>query len=246
MAEEEREDGTKEQEAEAEEQPGEPEEIDIELTPPQPARRRGWGAGPVTVVVIVAAVLVWYLLVQVQRTREREVQEHEARVEGYQSRLLKIGTDLKEPAEDNEEGDVSAAIQGLETAASRISDVAASAAAAGDDEFSEAVHVTKRAANKAAAEARAQQTELQELVADSLRDIRRRLGAGQEAKPAEEATAEEVTPPGRKPPPAESEATAVPEPAPREQAQRSPREAVRSPRQPAPVRPPTRRRPPPG
>ncbi len=171
------------------EQPESEEEIDIELeAPQQPRGRKGWSVGTVIVLLVIVAALAWYLFWAVGQAQEREQSAREAREQGYQAQLVKIGSDLAEAIEANEQGDVMAAIQALEAATSQIGGVTSSAAAAGDDEYSQIVSLKKQAAQRAVDEVTAKQTELQELLADKLREVQQELGVEQAkvAEPKEE------------------------------------------------------------
>ncbi len=194
------------------------EKIDIELEEPQAPGRRGVGVGTLIVLVIIIAALVWCLFWAIDQARQRDERAREVREQGYQAQVVKIGRDLDAAREANEQGDVAAAIQALEAAASRIGDVASSAAAAGDDEYTQLLNLKKQAAEAAVGEATAKQAELQELLTEKLADVQRSLGVKvvEPAEPEEEAdvpeevepsvepespAVEPVPPPG--PPPAE-------------------------------------------
>ena len=178
------EDEPQEETEEPEEKVEEAEEIDIELEEAEPTRRRGSGGIWLIVLLIAVAAVAWIVYSTMEQARQqKEAADRDVRMLGYQSRLNEIGRDLGEAMEANEQGDVAAAIQGLEAAASRIGDVAASAVAAGDDEYSQVVQMKKRDAEGAVEETTAKQAELQELIAEKLVEVRKTLGVKEPVAP---------------------------------------------------------------
>ena len=173
------------------------EEIDIELEEPQAPRRRSVGVGTLIVLVIIVAALAWYLFWAIDQAQQREERAREVREQGYQVQLVKIGRDLDAACEANKQGDLATAIQSLKAVALRIEGVASSAAAAGDDEFSQAITIKKHVADNALEEITAKQAELQDLLAQELRKLQAVLGVkGVTAPEPEEAAGvpEEVEP----------------------------------------------------
>ena len=175
---------------EQEESP-ETEDIDIEI---EPTKSTGSSRGVwfVIVLIIILALLAWYALWAKQQADLQALQEKQARVQQYRMQEGQIGKQLNKGLDSLEAGNVSAAIEGLEKAATQLRALASKAISNDDSDEAASIQLTVNEANKALTELEQKQNELAELTREKLTLLQRKLGVSPQeaAKSTEKAPIE--------------------------------------------------------
>ncbi len=195
-------------------QPDTGDELDIELEPPQ-SKRRGCGVGTLIVIVVLAAlVAAWiFMAISSQRLR-REEQERRDRKASYDVQLAGIHGDVIVATEAAGDGNISEALELLDSVVQKLGNLAKSAAAAQDEDYARSVQNQRQTALEAAEAIRGKHEETKAVALEHLSKVKALFGP--------------VAPTGMAPPKPQQEEPAAPP----ESAQQQPTEP---PQAPAPV-----------
>ncbi len=167
--------------AEQEEIP-ETEDIDIEI---EPTKSTGGSRGVwfVIVLIIILAGLAWYALWAKEQADRQALEAKQDRIQEYQIQERQIGKQLNKGLESLETGNVSAAIEGLEKAATQLRTLASRASSNDDSDEAARIRLTLNEANKALTELEEKQNELAELTREKLTSLQRKLGVSPQEAP---------------------------------------------------------------